>query len=1108
MREATLNSHRTRLVPRRFHRSVRLELDLEDPAALDGYEVTPQVLQALNRIEEGLRPGSTERALTLTGPYGTGKSAFALFLTQLVDRAQPATGQAWSILAVRDPDLAQRLRAHVKPVGLLSVPITARRAGLGRCLLEGMDRVARRLPATEAIVSLSRELKEDLLGPSAGGHTAATRLRDLSKAALETGHYRGVLLVVDELGKALEHAARRHEEDVFVLQDLAELASRSGKHPIIVVGILHQAFEQYGLFLDTASRKEWAKIQGRFADIVFVESPEQQMRLLARVAASLGNGMQVETGSAQQAARALAEARILPPGLSAGELEELCIQACPLHPTVLMVLPQLTRRFAQNERSLFAYVLSSEPYSLHDLVASRGPSLVRLSDLFDYFLANLSGSLHHHLATRRWLEAMDVMERAQNLTALELQLLKTIALLNVLGEPGYLRPSEELLSIAVSDSLECPRATVALASLRERSFVILRRFSNTYHLWEGSDVDIEARLDEGRRRTRGQMSMALALTEYLPRRPLAARRHSFEFGALRYFRITYLDASGRAPEPPASDDADGLVVCCLASSASEIKTFRDLATSGELARRPNVVVAVPQEVGALQEAASELQAIHWVWANTAELQSDRVARRELADRTAAVERELLRRLEHLIDPRVEPDGCRCAWFYGGVELSVSSLRDVAQLLSDVMDRVYPSSPRIRNELVNRRKLSSAAAAARRSLIGRMLTFHDQPLLGIKGYPPERSIYESVLLATGLHRENGGWHFGPPPVNDPCGLRPVWEAMKGAIFTSLAQPYRVDELQARLAAPPFGLMPGVFPILLCAFMLAYRNEVSLYRDGAFVPEPAIADYEVLMRRPDLFSVAGSEVAGERALVVHRIARSLGVKAATLPVVRGLLRMVASIPEHGWRTQALSPQALAVRTAFDQARSPERLLFYELPAALGEPGFPHDEACAHDRVEEFFRKLNAAFGEWAEVTALTIARSRDRFLAACGLPTGENGWAHLQALARSLVGKPVEPLLLALVERLTSGQQDATVEGVLALISGKPPRKWSDADRDRFEAQVATIADKFMHAVELHGSLTPEEEALAAELATTLQQKLPEDMPPHVVRAVLRRMLQEI
>ena len=44
--------------------------------------------------------------------------------------------------------------------------------------------------------------------------------------------------------------------------------------------ILHQAFEQYAQRLATSQREEWAKVQGRFEDVAFVEPTEQVLRLI------------------------------------------------------------------------------------------------------------------------------------------------------------------------------------------------------------------------------------------------------------------------------------------------------------------------------------------------------------------------------------------------------------------------------------------------------------------------------------------------------------------------------------------------------------------------------------------------------------------------------------------------------------------------------------------------------------------------------------------------------------------------------------------------------------------------------------------------------------
>src|SRR5204863_3429512 len=94
---------------------------------------------------------------------------------------------------------------------------------------------------------------------------------------------RGVLLVIDELGKFLEHAVQgRGAEDLFVLQELAEATAKSKEPTLLLVTVLHQAFENYASALRPRDRQEWEKIQGRFEDFAFQEPPDQILHLIGQ----------------------------------------------------------------------------------------------------------------------------------------------------------------------------------------------------------------------------------------------------------------------------------------------------------------------------------------------------------------------------------------------------------------------------------------------------------------------------------------------------------------------------------------------------------------------------------------------------------------------------------------------------------------------------------------------------------------------------------------------------------------------------------------------------------------------------------------------------------
>jgi len=1098
----------------RFLRSVQIERDWQSCDAIAQYVPTAQVRQVLRRLGDVLANGATDRAWTLTGPYGTGKSLFAAFTLQLLSAVDTAQSEAWRILRLHDSELASFLHERLAGRRLFPIPVVGRRSSLARCLIKSVAGQLAILPATAERERLQASVAEllDLETHCPLDPADILNLLDEVKTVVKHAGYHGIVIVIDELGRILEHAASDPVRgDISLLQELAELASRSGQDPVLVLGILHQAFDQYARYLDTATRREWAKVQGRFVDIAFIEPPEQLMQLAAEALAERQAvprpDAEVVTAVAEIAAGEVLGLR--PRLLEASLFRNLVERAAPLHPVVLVVLPYLFRRLAQNERSLFTYLLAHEPFGFQAKARQHPGAWVRLPDLFDYVAVNLGNSLSRHPLFQRWLEVVQKMDEHPELSSVEVAILKTIGVLDVLAEGSHLRPTPELISFALADTPGDADIRAGLEGLQKRSLIIFRRFNRSYRVWEGSDVDIPARLEEARRRTAGQHRLGTILGRYLRARPQVARRHSFETGTLRFFEVRYLDEPLSA-EQLRPHSGDGVIACCLPRNEVEAEAFREWACGEEIAKRSNLIVALPEQIGSLREATAELVALHWVRENTPSLRDDRVARRELDTRTAEAEQEIRRLLDRLLDPRPAPFGSRCSWYWLGKRQPIDHPREVAALLSRAMDQHYSLSPRIWNELINRRVLSTAAAAARRNLIERMLTASNRPRLGLTGFPPERAIYESVLFATGLHRpnEHGEWGFrSPRPDTDPARLSPLWELMEKRVLGATERPIGLEELFRELGKPPFGVTEGLLPILFCAFFLAYRNEVSLYRNGVFLPEPSVADFEILLRRPDRFEVGGARVVGGRKLVLERLADRLGTEPAILPVVRTLLAAMRALPEHAWRTQRLPRAVIELRETCARASSPERLLFFDLPTALGEMPFGTEEVDPA-RIDRFLERLSEALTALGQATPRVIEEARDRLLEACGLPHGMEGWKALRALAQRLERAAFPPDLARLLVRLRQEQDDeASVESVLAYLATRPPRLWTDDDVERACTQARIIGERLRTVAATWDCLTPQDEALSEEIARRVREILPVNVPRHVLRAALLRLLQE-
>ena len=130
----------------RFRRSVHLERDFYTENALDGYVLTATARETLSRVVSTLENEAASKAWSLTGPYGSGKSAFALFAAKLLgDPDTPTTQQALEVLQEGDSDLYRRFKSpngngKESLSGFCPVLISGERAPLSLGLLRGLVR--------------------------------------------------------------------------------------------------------------------------------------------------------------------------------------------------------------------------------------------------------------------------------------------------------------------------------------------------------------------------------------------------------------------------------------------------------------------------------------------------------------------------------------------------------------------------------------------------------------------------------------------------------------------------------------------------------------------------------------------------------------------------------------------------------------------------------------------------------------------------------------------------------------------------------------------------------------------------------------------------------
>ncbi len=1055
----------------RFLRSAHLERDFQDPTALSSYVVTDFVRSCIQRMAQGLQPRSGQRAWRLTGDYGSGKSSFALLLAHWL------SGQETGF----PPPVRQALNVQqfgVSRSQLLPVLVTCSRQALGPTILKSLHYALSQLYGRGAKAKIVLEVQHLLDAASVpNDEDIIDLILKVNRSLISDAKSRGLLLILDELGKFLEFAALHpQQQDVFLLQRLAEAAARSGDEALFVVGFLHQGFTAYTDHLDQSAQREWEKVAGRFEEIVFNQPIEQLTEVIATAlnvnAADLPRAKSVELKHAMETTQALGwfgSARTRTLGESAAHLY-------PLHPTVLPVMIRTFQRFGQNDRSLFSFLLSNEPFGLQAF-AERcvgKNDIYRLHHFYDYVRANFAHRLSTQSYRGHWSVIDAMVESFVTEDELELQVLKTVGILNLLND-GALIPTAEALvcAIAGDDNSALKRIRAVLERLRQGKRILYDRGrARGLCVWPHTSVDLEQAYEEACRAIDTPQRVATFITDFLEARPVVARRHYIETGNLRYCDVQYCSVQS-LPEllENTKSTADGVIIVPLCETPSERTQALAFVKRPEIREHPNWLIAVPQPLRNLASLVLEVQRWEWVATNVRELNADKYAREEVTRQMAAAHLQLEKRIQHFIGWKQLTGPMMLEWFYRGDPLAITNGRHLLEFVSHIFDDLYAQAPRIHNELVNRHSLSSAAAAARMRLIERMFTYPTASLLGMDPdkRPPEISIYFSFLKQAGLHQEDGGsWRIDEPRRRrDTCQVLPALNRIREILQEELEGRVNIATLFEELRKPPYGVRDGIIPLLLAVFAIANDKNVAFYKDGSFLREFTGETMHVLTKAPEKFDIQYCKIEGVRAELFERLLAILEVKSGEnrktdlIDVVKKLCVFVAQLPAYVLATKKLSPIAQAVREAILEAREPAKLLFVDLPQACGFVSI-ETTATAGKSVLPFVKKLKSALDELRVTYPELQERLRSQLREAFGWSGSFQEFrTSLATRAEQVLLAVTEPKLRAFCLRLIDDNlpESEWLESVGSYLALKPPSKWQDAEEELFHSELTQVVTRF-------------------------------------------------
>jgi len=1039
-----------------FLRSINVAFDASHPDRISHFRPTSKcvpLIRALLGLEN-------ERAFFLVAPYGSGKSLTAAYALHLVENSAESGQVRLEInkrLDLVSPDLAEfarKRRASSTKSGLALalhgyVSNVAEQLKLAAC--DSLRRIGlRRWRALESIETIDVS-------------AVLNKIRDICQQE----NCDRVTIIWDEFGRHIEAlVALGRGDELSEIQTIAEFVSRSQKIPLTFCPILHQGLLHYASGLPQAMRTDWKKIEGRFETIQYVDDSKEIYRLIGEVIATRRQKPLDE--SALRGKQKQCQELGLFSEFKPRELSDLLRSAYPLEPAALYLLPRIAARVAQNERTLFSFLYNSD--------LSR-PCAV--ADLYDYFSASMRSDTAVGGTHRQWLETESAISKLPSGDK-GVEALKAACLLGFGTSGERSRTSQAVLGFAVQGFSDGAPQKV-LNQLIDRKLLLHRKHNDDIAVWHGTDLDLRGRLADERARIEGTFNLVTFLTKEAPPPVCKPVEHNDTHYVRRYLTGSYLNKAsfesiGSWAITEIQRDSDGRIVYILANDQDELKEAESLTQN--FADDERVIFAIPSEPIPLHDAAIEVAALQRMQRDQNLIDSDPIALAELQQMTD----DAFEHLQRLVDRLVKPTLKGVKWYSLGAPVQLANDRELRRWLSKIMDRVFSKTPLINNELINRKKPSPALVNSRKKLELAILERHGRKQLGIEGYFPDRSMFNSVLLHTGLYRQDGNtdrWGYAhASKIKDP-GLRAVWQLFQQFLTKPSERSSSFLELFAKLQSPPFGLRHGVLPILLAAALRAFPSAISLTQKGRYLSDILPSDIESICRNPGDYEIFVLDIDETKQKFLRNLHKHLSVSANYEIEENDLIRLTFDaleawkhqLPPAAFTTAQLTPETLGFRSAILRAGDPVHLFFTDIPRVVGVSA--EKSGPLMNAIKKCCRELEEValgYSERAQAVVRVALRVGGRDDSNKTLRQIAKQWASF--FPDQFIEKLSDGVAKGLISRMTIDYDSDSlfIDSIASLLVKKSVRRWDDSMVATFDREFSNYVGRIESAARTYPAPT--------------------------------------
>jgi len=1024
-----------------FQYSVNIGYDIGSDDKLKNFIPTKSALSLLEEVLLSVNPTSSDRARVLIGAYGKGKSHIVLTILSILMKRDLVLFEKLMPKIEENPRLNQLVQNYYEGENkILPVVISGSNTSLTQSFLLSLQRTLSEhdllsaMPETNykaAIGVIRRWQKEfpetfekfaneiddpveefldrlenydvaaygafDQIYPSlTSGSTFnpflgfdVVDLYESVAKSLKPKGYSGIYVVYDEFSKFLEaNITDASVSDTKMLQDFAEKCCRSGNLQLHLMLISHKEISNYIDKLPKEKTDGWRGVSERFKHIHMNNNFSQTYEIISSVIQHKEPNWRAFCDTHARDFDALL-ARYQKHQMftdAQGEIETAIRGCFPLHPVSTFILPRLSERVAQNERTLFTFLSAEGTATLAAFLDGykNDFALVTPDQIYDYFEPLFKKEVYDGDIHDTFVLTSTILNQLPEGT-LGSKIVKTIALIYILEQFERLNPTKEQIIGIYSGAYDVNEIEQAITDLIEKEFVIYIRRSNDYlRLKQTSGVDIQQKIHDQVESQSGKTATKDILNASNFDNYMYPSRYNDDHEMTRFFAFQFIsgaevtaDVDWNIKSEPI--DADGIIYGIIPQNETQRKKLVSIikATSAGCER---FIFAIPKHYRDIDAVAQEYAAV-------ARLRDRAVDDPVLFDEYEVVFEDLQEIIKGFIGSYTHPESYHSVYIHNGDELHVRRKSGLTEAMSRICDTVYCLTPVINNESVNKNDITNIAQNSRNKIVGALLRSELETNLGLSGTGQDVSIMRSTLLRTGVWNEAEG----VPQINlhpEDAAMRNMLETIERFILEA-RQNGQVSfaVLYERLVSPEFhiGLRSGLIPIYIAAVLHNYRQQTVI--NDRFGPVQTSVDALVQINSdPGSFTLEYLDWNPEKENYISRLSDAFNdyvVEAEKTSnsydyVANAMRRWYMALPKYSKEStkkpsgEKLVRRQLEMIKLLRQNTSSSDLLFKKLPEAVDSHGDYSDAATDIIAAKVVFDGL------LAELKQELIKKTKDAFL----------------------------------------------------------------------------------------------------------------------------------